>query len=72
MGNMRSVRDDIAESVVMDDLLGSINDVRVVHGNNLLCAGLSAEHGQNAGSTANIENDLVLEDILVLVHEIAV
>lgn len=66
------VRDHVTKSVVMDNFLGSINDVRVVNGNDLLCASLGAEHGQDTSSTSDIKDNLVLENILVLIDKVAI
>ena len=56
----------------MDNFLSPINDVRVVDSNHLLCASLSAEHGEDTSSTADVKNNLVLENMLVLVNEITI
>lgn len=69
---MVNVLDNITESIVVDVLSGSVDDVGVVDGNDHLSTGLCAEHGQDAGSAANVKNDLVLEQVLVVVDEVSV
>lgn len=66
------LRYDVPEAVLIDDLLGSIDDVRVVNGDDLASPSLGAEHGQNSGSATYVQDNLILENMLVLVDEVPV
>ena len=68
----RSLRDNVSEAIVVHNFLGPVDDVRVIDRDDLLRSSLGAEHGQDTSSTADIQDNLVLEDVLVLVDEIAI
>lgn len=71
------------EAVGVDNLLRLVENVGHVDTNDLLGTGLSSEHGEDTGTTADlpselsmsdtyIKNDLVLEEVLVLEDGVAV
>jgi hypothetical protein len=62
----------VREAVHLDDLPGLDNDGRHVNTDNVLCASLGGEHAENGGTAADIEDDLVLEEVGVVVDGIAV
>lgn len=66
------VRDHVAQVIVVNDFSGPVNDIRIVDRDDLLRSSLGTEHGQNTSSTTHIQDDLVLEEVLVLVDEVAV
>lgn len=50
----------------------SVDDVGVVDCNDLCCSGSGAEHGQYARATADVQDNLIFEKILVVVDKIPV
>lgn len=64
--------DLVRETVHFDDLPGLDDDGGHVNANNVLCAGLGGEHAEDGGTAADIEDDLVLEEVGVVVDGIAV
>jgi hypothetical protein len=64
--------DLVGQTVDLDDLPGLHNDGGHVDTDNVLCAGLGGEHAENGGAAANVEDDLVLEEVGVVVDGVAV
>src|SRR5690606_23486012 len=64
--------DDAVKTVVEDVLARLVDDGRVVDGEDFGSAGLGAEHAEDAGATADVEDDLAREEVLVAVDEVAV
>lgn len=62
----------VVEAVGINDLLGLVENVGHVDTDNLLGTSLRGKHGEDTGTAADIENDLVLEQVLVLDDGIAV
>ena len=62
----------VREAVHLDDLPGLDDDGGHVDTDNVLCAGLGGEHAEDGGTAADIEDDLVLEEVGVVVDGIAV
>lgn len=67
-----NVRDHIAQAVLIDNLLGAVNDVRVVDGNYFFGASFGTEHGENPRTTSDIQDNFVLEDTFVVVDKVTV
>jgi len=57
----------VIELVVLDDLLRLLGDLRVLDGDDCLRARLGGEHRQDARAAADVENDFIFEQVLVLV-----
>jgi hypothetical protein len=64
--------DLVGQTVDLDDLPGFDDDGGHVDTDNVLCAGLGGEHAENGGAAANVEDDLVLEEVGVVVDGVAV
>jgi hypothetical protein len=64
--------DLVGQAVDLDDLPGLDDDGGHVDADNVLCAGLGGEHAENGGTAADVEDDLVLEEVGVVVNGIAV
>jgi hypothetical protein len=64
--------DLVGEAVHLNDLAGLDDDGGHVDADNVLCASLGGEHAENGGTAADIEDDLVLEEVGVVVDGIAV
>lgn len=64
--------DLVGQAVHLDDLLGLVDDGGHVDTDNVLRASLGGEHAEDGGTAANVEDDLVLEDVGVVVDSIAV
>lgn len=62
----------ISETVSIDNLLSLIQNVGHINSNNLFGSGSGSEHGQNTGSTTDIEDDLILEKVGVLLNSVSV
>ena len=62
----------VGEAVLLHDGLGLLDDPGHVDADDLSGSGLGSEHGEDAGAAANIEHDLVLEQVLVVPHRVAV
>ena len=63
---------DITQVVVLHNLLGVVNDGAHVDTNHLGSSSLGSEHGENASTTANIQDCLPLEQMLVVPHRVPV
>ena len=64
--------DLVGQAVDLDDLASLDDDGGHVDTDNVLCAGLGGEHAEDAGTAADVEDDLVLEEVGVVVDGIAV
>jgi hypothetical protein len=64
--------DLVRQAVHLDDLPSLDNDGGHVNSDNVLCAGLGGEHAEDGGAAADVEDDLVLEEVGVVVDGIAV
>ena len=64
--------DLVRQTVDLNDLPGLDDDGGHVDTDNVLCAGLGGEHAENGGTAADVEDDLVLEEVGVVVDGIAV
>lgn len=64
--------DLVRHAIDLDDLLSLVDDGGHVDANDVLGAGLDGEHAENGGSTADVEDDLILEQVGVVVDGIAV
>ena len=64
--------DLVRQTVDLNDLPGLDDDGGHVDTDNVLCAGLGGEHAEDGGTAADIEDDLVLEEVGVVVDGIAV
>lgn len=64
--------DLVRQTVHLNDLPGLDNDGGHVDADNVLCASLGGEHAEDGSAAADIEDDLVLEEVGVVVDGIAV
>jgi hypothetical protein len=64
--------DLVGQAVDLDDLPGLDDDGGHVDADNVLCAGLGGEHAEDGGAAADVEDDLVLEEVGVVVDGVAV
>lgn len=65
-------RDLVLHAVDLDNLLCFFDDGRVVDCDDVLCTGFDGEHAQDRSSAADVEDDLVFEEVLVLVDCVAI
>lgn len=49
-----------------------LNDAGAFYSNDLACSGLGCEHTENAGAASDVHDNLVLEQMRVVVHGVAV
>merc|ERR1719195_2458960 len=62
----------VVELVVLHNLLRVVHDGAHVNSNDHLSTSLGCEHGENASTAADVEDNLALEKMLVVPHGVAI
>lgn len=66
------IRDHITKTILINDLLSPVDNVRIVNSNDLFCTCFSAEHGEDPRATPDVQHNLVLEDTLIVIDEVTI